>query len=374
VVTFRFFRNLLDRIWGPVEAVTDSRSFDYSKDLPRAVSEGACEWLERHGREGPFCLFLHYDGPHFPYRLPDPYTGLFATVPAGAADPAIVDCFYPQQRERLGPYPEDDPCLRRIHEHIKAINYRKRCPDPQTLQFLLDKYDASTKYNDDMLALVHDALQSLGLGKQTILAVFSDHGEEFLDHGHLGHGGVHLYEEVIRTVGIIHDPAQQRSQRIELPVSHVQILPTLLKLAGHASLPPDLDRLDIGLALARHRQGETPEPVFCVGEFKTAVRLDNLKWICAQPSGRHSLLKRLRLRLRMLQIGEWRNELFDLAADPSETVNLAGRVRQSRPLAAALRRHLQSTASRLPLAGSARDLSDAERQRIEQELKDLGYL
>ncbi len=32
VVSFRFFGNLLRKIWGDVEAVTDTRSFDYSKD------------------------------------------------------------------------------------------------------------------------------------------------------------------------------------------------------------------------------------------------------------------------------------------------------------------------------------------------------
>ena len=49
VVTFRFFENLLSKIWGDVESVTDTRSFDYSKKLPQAVTESSLAWLEKHG-------------------------------------------------------------------------------------------------------------------------------------------------------------------------------------------------------------------------------------------------------------------------------------------------------------------------------------
>ncbi len=53
-------------IWGEVEAVTDTKSFDYCKDLPQAVTSSALEWLGQRDRDRPFCLFVHYDGPHMP--------------------------------------------------------------------------------------------------------------------------------------------------------------------------------------------------------------------------------------------------------------------------------------------------------------------
>ena len=37
------------------------------------MTSGAVDWLRTHGTAGPFCLFVHYDGPHMSYRLPDAF-------------------------------------------------------------------------------------------------------------------------------------------------------------------------------------------------------------------------------------------------------------------------------------------------------------
>ncbi|MCK4775118.1 MAG: hypothetical protein KAT30_10040, partial [Candidatus Krumholzibacteria bacterium] len=94
---------------------------------------------------------------------------------------------------------------------------------------------------------------------------------------HFGHAG-DMYDEVIRTVGMVHDPAQPEGWRTDLPVSHVQILPSLLRLAGATQIPEPLSALDLGAALARMDDGGPPEPVFCISTFKSVVRLDNIKW------------------------------------------------------------------------------------------------
>lgn len=374
VVSFRFFPTVLARIWGNVEVVTDTRSFDYSKDLPKAVSDGAIEWLESNGKDGAFCLFLHYDGPHIPYRLPDGYAEMFDSVDAGAVEPDIRDAFFPQHLKRLkGQAAQGEP-IKNLSKIIKSINVRGRSIDEKTRNWLIDKYDASIRYTDDMIARVFEALQSLGLMEDTVFCVLSDHGEEFWDHGHFGHADVHMYDEIIRTAGIIHDPQQPEGWRTSHPVSHIQVIPTLLGLAGASHLPESLAALDIDASLERVESSGLPEPVFCIGNFKSAVRLDNLKLIRSLPNRRDSLPKRARRALRLFLTGEWRDELYDVAADPGEKVNLSRERGRSRPLAELLEQHFASEMETAPARETTPDLDEAEREKIEKELRDLGYM
>jgi choline-sulfatase len=374
IVSFRFFPNLLARIWGKVENVADTRSFDYSKELPQAVSDGAIEWLQNHGDKNPFCLFLHYDGPHIPYRLPANYADIFDTADASKVEPEFVNAFFPQHIERMGRGADDNESVRQLKNIIKSINNRGHSVDPNTRQWLTDKYDASIRYTDDMIARVYESLRSLGLLENTVVCILSDHGEELWDHGHFGHAGVHMYDETIRTVGIIHDPAEPDGWRSDLPLSHVQILPGLLDLAGASRVPGQLAELGLGPAFVRQEEGQAPEPVFCSGTFKSVVRQDNLKLIHTLPNPHESRVKRLKLYARMLLAGELKDELYDLAADPHEKNNLIGDRQLRRRLSRFLEEHFtENTYGSKPVETES-DMDDEEREKIEKELKDLGYM
>ncbi|MFH1845475.1 MAG: sulfatase-like hydrolase/transferase, partial [bacterium] len=374
VVAFRFFKNLLAQVWGELEAVTDQRSYDYSKDLPRAVSDGAVEWLEKNGKNGPFCLFLHYDGPHVPYRLPDEYATMFDTVDPGLVERSILDILFPQHLDRIGGANSDDHTISRLHELILDINRRGRQVGAPTRTWVTDKYDASIRYTDDMVARVYEALQTLELADDTVIAVLSDHGEELWDHGHFGHGGVHMYDEIIRTVGLIHDPASPRSERTAIPVSHIQILPSLLRLAGAVQLPAEMASLDIRELMRRQQAGAEPETIFCVGPFKSVVRRGALKLIRPKFGPQHTLFRKMKLLIRMLLTGELGGELFDLASDSGERENLYRQRQRSRPLVDLLDEHFRTEEQRPPIDSPGIDLDEAERARIEKELKDLGYM
>jgi hypothetical protein len=80
--------------------------------------------------------------------------------------------------------------------------------------------------------------------------------------------------------------------------------------------------------------------------------------------------------LRMLLLGRLKDELYDLSADPKEKTNLAGERDRIRPLATLLEKHLEEAAlgSDNLVGDAARELDDAEREKIEKELRDLGYL
>jgi len=374
VVTFRFFKNLLAKVWGELEAVTDGRSFDYSTELPQAVSEGAVEWLEKNGKQNPFFLFLHYDGPHAPYRLPDSYADMFDTVDPELVEREIRDILFPLHLDRIGGANPQDKTISKLHDLIISINRKGRQVDTPTRAWVTDKYDASIRYNDDQVAKVFEALQSLGLQEDTVVAVLSDHGEELWDHGHFGHGGVHMYDEIVRTVGLIHDPAAPDGGRTAIPVNHVQIVPTLLQLAGAKDLPADLADLDIRESVQRQQAGGEPEPVFCVGPFKTVARRGDLKLIHTRSTRQKTLSQKLRARLRMLLTRELGSELFDLASDPGEQRNLIGQRQLAGPLKSLLADHFRTEGAKPAFTEGSQDIDADEKARIENEMKDLGYM
>jgi arylsulfatase A-like enzyme len=379
VTTFRFFNNLLRNIWSEVETVTETRGFDYSKNLPRDVTASALEWLQRHGREQPFCLFVHYDGPHAPYRLPDEYAHRFDTVDTADVDPEFLWAMFPQNTERNDG--EQDPLDKRMLRLTKAVNFQRRRVDAATLQWLRDKYDASVLYNDHAVGDLFAGLASLELADDTVVAVISDHGEEFLEHGGFSHGHIHLYEEVIRTVGIIHDPAAPNgAARLSRPVSQVDLWPTLLAVAGATHLPqawaeknfcPHILHPDRTAAFDRGDGDRTAPPIFCHGKFKIAVRNGRYKLIRSLPSSTLGRWPRLKLWTRMLLMNELRPEVYDLATDPQETDNLARQASLRKPLERLLADHLASPG---PVLDVTSEMTTAQRERIEQELKDLGYM
>lgn len=364
VVTFRFFQHLLAKIWGPIESVTDTRSHDYAKDLPLAVSAGACDWLDRRDTSRPFALFLHYDGPHMPYRLPGEHAAPFDMVADTEVPTDWRQALFPQEHEVLA---EGDA---KVFKLLERVNWGRRRLDSATLAWTRDKYDASVRYNDEAIGTVLQHLEQSGLMDDTVVCVISDHGEAFLEHGEIGHGAMHLHEEVIRTVGII-TSASVRPGRSDAPCSHVDLWPALLDLANVGTVAgTTTSRLTPVLGMGEETRGRD-ESVFCHGKFKTAIRRGDLKYVWPHPSPALNRYRRLRLWLKMLLSRRLRAECYDLKQDPFELQNLIERKELWQPLAADLHRHLEAVGE---LSAPMESADEAERKRIEQEMKDLGYM
>jgi arylsulfatase A-like enzyme len=96
----------------------------------------------------------------------------------------------------------------------------------------IDLYDGEIAFTDHYVGQVLDELARLKLADDTIVVVVADHGEEFLDHGNMRHGNT-LYEEVVRVPLMIRAPGFH-PWRVEPVVSGVDVMPTLLELAGVA--------------------------------------------------------------------------------------------------------------------------------------------
>jgi arylsulfatase A-like enzyme len=93
-----------------------------------------------------------------------------------------------------------------------------------------DLYDAEVMSLDDSLRLFFDELDKRGRFDDSLIVVTADHGEEFLDHGAVGHGHT-LFEELIHVPLIIKLPRQRDRVDVGDVVSLVDVAPTILEAA-----------------------------------------------------------------------------------------------------------------------------------------------
>jgi len=96
--------------------------------------------------------------------------------------------------------------------------------------YLRAVYDAEISYADMHVGIIVDELDRLGLRASTVLAVTSDHGEGLGDHNWWKHSL--LYQEQIKVPLILQGPGIPAGQVIAPVVEHVDLMPTLLELAG----------------------------------------------------------------------------------------------------------------------------------------------
>jgi arylsulfatase A-like enzyme len=97
-------------------------------------------------------------------------------------------------------------------------------------------YDAAVLRADANLGELVQVLRERGVWDKAIFISLSDHGEEFNDHGGWFHAQS-VYEELMWGPLIIHFPNGKFSgQRIDAPVSLVDIMPTILDYLGRLEL------------------------------------------------------------------------------------------------------------------------------------------
>ena len=153
------------------------------------------------------------------------------------------------------------------------------------------------------------ALAYNGLLDNTLIIMTADHGEEFKDHGGMGHGH-NLYQEVIHVPLIIAGPAVKTPGRtVQEMVSTMDIMPTVLETAG-VSLPPNKMRGTSLWPLIRKNEYNA-RPFYSELEFA-----DPDKIMMSVIKDNHKLIK-------TWNNGKEEARLFDLNADPHERNNLA---------------------------------------------------
>jgi arylsulfatase A-like enzyme len=193
------------------------------------------------------------------------------------------------------------------------------------------RYDEYIANVDAELGRLFDFMRSSGLLENTYLILTSDHGEMF-ERGIWGHLTPTLYEPVIRTPLVIVKPGQAHRQDIHINTSCVDILPTILSLAG-LDIPEECE----GEILPPFN-GSRDDPqrtIFCL-EAKTNPKQSPLTTASfALLKGSDKLIHYIGYNMDE----KYKSEMYHLAGDPEEMKDLYSK---SDPLARELQEILLS--------------------------------
>lgn len=300
-------------------------------DDERRLADLAARWLTRW-RETPFFLWVHFISPHAPYVRRDEAEHLY-------------DAGY------HGPYAESSS--RRGVPTRRADRRR-----------WVSLYNGEIYAVDRLFGELIEQLDDFGLSDRTIVVVTSDHGEELFERGQAAH--FTLYEEVRRVPLMIRIPGRQAT-RVPEPVANIDLMPTLLSLAG-IEIPVAVDGIDVSTSRPADR------PLLGVAMTNTPLLM------AAISRGQRKLLVRCvgerdePSEHRGASGDRWL-ELYDLAADPGESKERSGRDPDE---AAALLRELESRMGDSPCRSMRRADALWRQRRVDpetrHELEALGYV
>lgn len=302
----------------------------------KKVTDTAVRWLNEHRTANgkPFFLLAHYFDPHFVYQNHSEFS--HADGYTGKLKPAMP---------------------------LKVLRDRRHDFSRTDVDFLVNLYREEIAFTDRQIGMLIQSLPPDEL-KNTIIVVTADHGEEFMEHGWIGHTRS-LHEPVIRIPLLISFPAQLSPLTIQEPASQIDVLPTIMELAGisGADLPME------GHSLVPFMNDPHTPPlqrrlfseVTYISDSKVsdadkiAVIADNLKLIYDRAAGDVSL--------------------YDLDSDPEEKHSLhEARHADAKILIAEVLKRQETITAHPGVKPDQPALSEEEREKELKQLKSLGYL
>ena len=240
--------------------------------------------------------------------------------------------------------------------HLYDPHSPYRPPEPYRRQYASHPYDGEIAFDDAQLGRVFARLRALNLYDNTLIVVLSDHGESLGEHGE-GEHGFFIYNATLRIPLITKFPQAGPAGRvIAQPVATVDLAPTIAQVCR---ISPEQTRSFQGRSLLG-TLGTPPSEQSAAVYAESYYPRDSFGW--------HEL--RAVLTAQNAYIDAPRPELYDLAHDPAETVNL---IAKNPSLAAALREHLADFETRFTGGEVSAQGSRLDPETLEK-LKSLGYL
>jgi arylsulfatase A-like enzyme len=238
------------------------------------------------GRDEPFFMYLAFNAPHDPRQAPKEYVDRYPldkiSVPANFVPEYpfkdAMGCGRGLRDERLAPFPRT----------------------PYAVKVNRQEYYAITTHMDTQIGRILDALERTGKADRTYIIFTSDHGLAVGQHGLMGKQN--MFDHSVRVPLILAGPGIPKDRRIDGDVYLQDVMPTTLELAG-APVPAHVEFKSLMPIVRGQRQRNYDAIYGAYLQLQRMVRQDGFKLIL-YPTIRQALL-------------------FDLQADPGETVDLA---------------------------------------------------
>lgn len=186
-------------------------------DFDEEVVFKARQYLYDHVRmtpDQPFCLTVSMTHPHDPYTIPREYWDRYEDV----------DIPLPRQHLEQA---EQDPHSQRI---LKVIDLWDKPLPEDKIRDARRAYFGACSYIDDKIGKLLKTLEECGLTEDTLIVFSGDHGDM------LGERGLwykmHWFEMSARVPLLVHAPKRFAAHRVSQSVSTLDLLPTLVELAG----------------------------------------------------------------------------------------------------------------------------------------------
>ena len=179
------------------------------------------------GRAPGWCALVNYLRPHSPFNAPAPYNQMYD--PTGLPDAKSAD-------DDAHPFIAAAQANAPIHATV--VGFPELEPTAENTRMLRAIYFALATEVDHHVGRLLDWLRETGAMDETIIVLTSDHGEMLGDFGLWGKSSYH--DAAFHVPLIVRLPDGARGDRVEQPTESVDLMPTLLDLAG-VSIPPSVD-------------------------------------------------------------------------------------------------------------------------------------
>jgi len=290
----------------------------------------------------PFFMYVHLMDTHEPYNPPPRYK---------------AQCLVPPRNN------VPDFMLYQCLRWAGIVSGREEIPpkDMDLFRRARSLYNASVRYVDDSVGAFIEYLAETGLDDNTLLVFSADHGEEFQEHGWVGHSRT-LYEESLHVPLIFYGADAAADARMSDQVSGLDIAPTILAACGIGA-PGGMAGRALPLSGSDNRE-PLPAISALVKPCQPGGFNENI-FATSDPRG----IKLIRYEFLGSKAGTPpRDELFDRRADPAEQTDIS-QARTS--TVAALGKELQLLRD-THKAGITESITIDEATR--RQLKALGYL
>ncbi|MBI4874696.1 MAG: choline-sulfatase [Acidobacteria bacterium] len=273
------------------------------------VFDRSLECLRRHALKPagqPLFLNVSFTHPHDPFTTTQPFLDLY--------------------RDADIPLPKDHGDIRRLSPTYEwfVIHHGldKEKIAPERVREARRNYLGMISWVDDKVGRILDEMERLGLARNSIVVFASDHGEMMGEHGQWSKRL--MLEWSSRVPLLVSGPGIPAGKRVAPPVSLVDLFPTFAEIA-RSKVETPLDGRSLLPLLDGRQDGRDRE---VVGEYLGEGPIEPVRML---RSGHH----------KYIAVNSHPAQLFDLAKDPEETVNLSGR-----PEYAAVERTLRARAER----------------------------